>query len=208
MKLKCVINIFGGPGVGKSIMASDLFSYMGKRGMSVEIVPEYAKTLNHEGRMNVLKEDQLYVFAKQHRQIIRLREQYEYLIVDSPLLLSEIYFALGEPFYNPELLPALIRDTFYKYPNWNVFLHRNKDFKYRQEGRYQDATGAKIVDNKVGCFLQLNDIDFNMYVPGMAQAEDLVEQMLTDKETGRTSIEYNRSYRTPDENCFDTYGEK
>ena len=48
MKLKMIINIFGGPGVGKSTVAADLFVIMKKEGYSVELVTEYAKELTYE----------------------------------------------------------------------------------------------------------------------------------------------------------------
>ena len=38
-----VINLFGGPGCGKSTTAADLFARMKLRGLSVELVTEYAK---------------------------------------------------------------------------------------------------------------------------------------------------------------------
>lgn len=41
--MKLVINFFGGPGCGKSTMASRLFSELKSKGVKCEYVTEYAK---------------------------------------------------------------------------------------------------------------------------------------------------------------------
>ena len=38
-----VINLFGGPGCGKSTIAAELFAILKKQGYEVELVTEYAK---------------------------------------------------------------------------------------------------------------------------------------------------------------------
>jgi len=86
-----LINLWGGPGTGKSTTAAGLFSLMKLKGYDVELVPEYAKDLTWEGHHNKLA-DQNYVFAKQHRRIARLVEHdLDYVITDSPLLFTIYY---------------------------------------------------------------------------------------------------------------------
>ena len=58
-----VINFFGGPGVGKSTAACDLFVAMKKAGYKVEYVDEYAKEKTYEKEFKKL-DDQLYILAK------------------------------------------------------------------------------------------------------------------------------------------------
>ena len=80
-----VINLFGGPGVGKSTAAAGLFYEMKKRQLSVELVTEYAKDMVWENRQNIL-DDQIYIFAKQQRRIARLRDHHiDWVITDSPI---------------------------------------------------------------------------------------------------------------------------
>ena len=64
-----LINLFGGPGIGKTVLSADLFSILSKLGHNTELILEYAKSCYYENRMNILKEDQLYLLAKQHRSI-------------------------------------------------------------------------------------------------------------------------------------------
>lgn len=68
-----IINIFGGPGVGKSGIAAGVFSKMKANHIQVEFAAEVAKDYVWEERFNVLKNDQLAIFAKSHRRIDRLR---------------------------------------------------------------------------------------------------------------------------------------
>lgn len=48
------VNIFGGPGVGKSTTAADLFVAMKKAGYNVELVTEVAKDFVWEDRSTTL----------------------------------------------------------------------------------------------------------------------------------------------------------
>jgi len=91
-----VINIFGGPGVGKSTLAAEVFAHFKKNKLNIELVTEYAKDLVWEERNNILK-DQLYILAKQNRRLERLRNKgIDVVVTDSPLLLGKIYFDLYE----------------------------------------------------------------------------------------------------------------
>ena len=54
MKVKAVINLYGGPGCGKSTVSSGLFYKMKSEGYCVEYVSEYAKDLTYEERYNIL----------------------------------------------------------------------------------------------------------------------------------------------------------
>jgi len=150
MKLKYVINLFGGPGVGKSTVAAGLFSLMKKENYNVEFVTEYAKELTYEGRYNVLDQDQLYVFAKQHRKILRLKNKVDWIISDSPLLLSSVYSEMN-PYniHDHSIFEKLVFNINEKYGNIDILLLRNKDYEYKQEGRYQDEEGALFVDKAI-----------------------------------------------------------
>jgi len=151
MKLKRVINLFGGPCTGKSTIAAGLFTKMKTEGYNVELVPEYAKELTYDERFNILDQDQLYILAKQHRKIIRLKDQVDYIITDSPLLLSLIYSEINcnSLIYDQKIFKDLTLSIFNHYDNFNILLRRNEAYEYQQEGRYQDLDGAIFVDSKI-----------------------------------------------------------
>ncbi len=88
-----VINLFGSPGIGKSSLKGGLFWHMKSRHESVEEIQEYAKYLVITDRTWQLREEQLYLFAKQHHSMFILRGKYKYCITDSPLLLTSFYAA-------------------------------------------------------------------------------------------------------------------
>jgi len=161
MKLRRVINLFGGPSTGKSTIAAGLFYDLKRLGSSVEMVHEYAKELTYEKRGLVLTQDQLYIFAKQHRKLFRIRDEVDYAICDSPLLLPAIYYSVHkDQIYNKDLFNDLVISTFNKYPNINIFLERNPAFNYEDHGREQDEDQSKEIDNLMLSFLEKEGIDF------------------------------------------------
>ena len=150
MKLKKVINLFGGPGVGKTLIATGLFHNMKVQGLSVEYVGEYAKELTYENRQNVLRGDQLYIFAKQHRKVLRLRDVVDYIILDSPLLLSTVYYDFNSgDLYHRGHFRNLVTSTFNNYPNLNIFLIRNPEYNFETHGRTQDENESDGISTRV-----------------------------------------------------------
>jgi len=132
-----VLNIFGGPGTGKSTTAAGLFYHMKSVGIECELIQEYAKDLTWERRYNIL-EDQIYVFAKQQRRIARLVEHnLDWVITDSPIPLGLVYVkpnTLGDNFSN------LVMEVFNRYENYNFLLSRN--VQYNPVGRNQERQGT------------------------------------------------------------------
>jgi tRNA uridine 5-carbamoylmethylation protein Kti12 len=142
-----VINLFGGPGCGKSTIASDVYAAMKWKNINCELVNEYAKELTWSGSHNILK-DQLYVFAKQNRKLERIRDQVEWAVTDSPLMLSYVY---AQPDYYASF-KDIVGDVWNSYENHNFLLKRKKS--YHQVGRSQSEEEACEVDVKVRYILK------------------------------------------------------
>ena len=132
-----IINIFGGPGIGKSTVIAGLFHQMKINQISVEVANEFAKDLVWNNQFDILTEDQLYVFAHQHRRIYRLIDKVDYIIADCPLLMCIPYIAKG--FY--ENLEPLIVEAWNSFDNQSFVLNR-PTFSYESGGRYQDEEGS------------------------------------------------------------------
>lgn len=140
-----VINLWAGPGAGKSTLAAGLFNLMKNRGYSVELVVEWAKDATYERRFDTLRNNQLYVFAKQDARLRRLIGQSVYAISDSPLPLSLLYRASTGPFAEDWFKDAVL-ETWRSYENINVVVERVKP--YSTQGRSETAAEAQQIDFK------------------------------------------------------------
>ena len=141
-----VINFYGGPNSGKSTKAAGLYYKMNMAGYSVELNNEFAKECVWEDNVPMLK-DQLYMLAHQHRKILRLVGKVEYVITDSPVMLSGIYRELYDgPLYS-DLIDKLARECYDKYDNINFMLERPQQFN--QIGRAQDLEQSLDIDNDI-----------------------------------------------------------
>lgn len=142
-----IINLFGGPGTGKSVTAANVFAELKKQGKNCEYVTEFAKELVYEESYRVM-ENQIWIFANQHQRMHRLAKKVDYIVTDAPLFNSVVYSGKGE---EHEPFHKFVLYEFNKYNNLNVYLERETN--YQQEGRYQDELGAKQIDQEVlKCF--------------------------------------------------------
>ncbi len=151
-----VINIFGGPGVGKTTQAHELFVYMKKNGYNVDLIPEYAKKMVYRNSIDILKKDQLYIFSKQvHEYRIRENSNVEYVISDSPLLLSIVYnnVNISESF---PYFDDLVKHEYNKYDNKNFLLKR--ETIYQNIGRAHSESEAIDIDSVVKNTIK--DVDY------------------------------------------------
>jgi hypothetical protein len=138
------INVFGGPGIGKSTTAADIFVKMKKKGFDVELVTEVAKDFVWEKRSATLQ-IQPYVTFKQYRNLIRLKGQVQYVITDAPVLLGAVYCELygGAGWMRNAVFESHLELS----PCINILLERT--FDYQQNGRIQSSEEALGVDEMI-----------------------------------------------------------
>lgn len=139
------INIFGGPGIGKSTAALTMARQFKMSHLSTELVSEFAKDLVWEKRVKTL-DIQPYVTIKQYRNLIRVNDEVDYVITDAPITMGIVYAEI----YNPNLPPSyaqLIYDLHDQMDTLNIVLTR--EFPYQSYGRNQDENGAKELDNAI-----------------------------------------------------------
>ena len=152
-----------GPGSGKSTFAASLFAYMKKSGYKVELVTEYAKDLVYEKQFDLLKNDQLFVLAHQNRRIqsiLESNEHIDYIITDSPLLLSKIYACVNHYPKNYISFQEFCADLFMSYDNINFFLDR-KNIIFDPDGRVQKTIeDAEKIDTTIKAELYYWKIPF------------------------------------------------
>lgn len=169
-----VVNLFCGPGGGKSTTATGIFYILKSRHhINCEYVSEYAKVLAWE-RDNVKITDQLYVTAKQNRGLERLSGQVEYAITDSPLLLG-LHYATS---YKLKSLRPLTIELFNSYDNINFFIRRTKP--YNPAGRWQNAEQAVAIDGEILKLLKELNVPF-IEINGDENAAETIVWHLTSK---------------------------
>ena len=147
-----VINIFGGPGVGKSTISAELFFQMKLKNLNVEMASEWIKNKLFEGTKYPFN-DQLYTLAKQNKLLKQLNGKADYIITDSPLLLSIIYQK-----NEPQIFNSIVLEYFNLYHNINFLINRNH--KYQEFGRNQNEQEANIVHLKIKNLLNEYNIQY------------------------------------------------
>lgn len=147
-----VINLFAGPGCGKSTTAAGVFSLLKLHGVDAELVTEFAKDLTWEGRHKTLS-NQYYIWAKQYHRMWRLRDSVDVIVTDSPLLLSLMYGDVCES--HRDTVIETFNNTF---DNVNYILHRVKE--YNPKGRNQTEQQARRIDIGVAELLQSEQIPY------------------------------------------------
>ena len=172
-----VINLFAGSGAGKTTTSAGLFYEMKKRGLEVELVSEYVKRWAWIGKQ-VGQYDQVYLFGKQARSEYDLYNKVDYIITDSPLLLSAIY----EKFYNDG--DSVVEEAVFKHlqkaqnngvEHLNYLVNRTKPFN--PKGRYETEETALRVDKYVTDFLDKNYVKYNRLTS--LDQDDKVKEILT-----------------------------
>ena len=148
-----VINIIGGPGLGKSLFAAELFAFMKRKQHLVELVPEYAKTLVWTQEWELLS-NQHHVSYYQYKQIKCLQDMVDYIVVDGSLL-QGVYYAYNnvESTSDPEKTESLIYKYMSEFNNEFVHIQRDKSFCFEEEGRVQNLEGALHADRELKCLL-------------------------------------------------------
>lgn len=148
-----IVNLFGGPGLGKSTTSAGLFCLLKMHKVECELVTEFAKDLVWEERYNTLRNQQ-YIFGKQYHKIWRLLGKVKVIITDSPLLLSIVY--------NPDLpvnsFVDNVVDTVNTLNNLNIILNRNNE--YNKNGRLQSNEQAKNIDKLIKQKLLLYNMEW------------------------------------------------
>lgn len=164
-----VINMFGAPGTGKSVMAAEVFAEMKKRGLNVELVTEYAKQIAWDGSHSILQ-DQLYLFAKQNRRLDRLRAHVDYVISDSPLLLGLVYAPTN---YYKQFEP-MVREVWNSYDNRCIFLKR--EYQFQTLGRVHTEEEARAIEQQIPTILHQYGMPY-MQVEGKRDVQKIVDSI-------------------------------
>ncbi len=172
--MSTIINLYGGPGTGKSTTMALVYAGMKLRGQEVEMAPEWVKIPVWAGNLDVL-EDQLYITAKQNHILNRLYGRVEVIVTDAPLLQGLVYCQ------NPTV-QEVIRESVRCYRNEHVFLNRVKPF--RQRGRVQDEGKSLRLDFEIESMLT-EEVESFVTIPADENAAAAIMQLASCRSGAR-----------------------
>jgi nicotinamide riboside kinase len=152
-----IINLFGGPGSGKSTTSAGVFHELKLNGVNCELVTEFAKHLTWKKDYNSLG-NQVFVFGKQHDRMFHLKDKVDVIITDSPLIMCLAYCNWDKISHSFE---NLVVDEFSRNDcdNVNVFLNRVKE--YNPSGRNQTEDEAKEKDKEIKDLLDFHKVPYS-----------------------------------------------
>lgn len=159
-----IVNLFAGPGAGKSTFCAGIFASLKWIGVDCEMATEYAKDMVWQKSYDVL-ENQLYVFGKQQNRLFRLNNKVDVVVTDAPLINSIIYDAGKRP-KTRQAFVNLVLAEHGDFDNLNFFIERRK--AYNPNGRMHTVHEANVLDAKIRTVLDENQIPY-VAIPGIPQ---------------------------------------
>lgn len=141
------INFYGGPGVGKSVLAAKVYAELSRGGVvSAELVREFVKPWAYEGK-KLDCFDQVYTFAQQLWAEHRLfKAGIEVVVTDSPVLLQCVYTALLDSDVATHM-QGLAFHYEQAYPSLNFLVQRK--VPYHRQGRFEDESELHELDEQI-----------------------------------------------------------
>lgn len=152
-KKQLCVNLYGGPGCGKSTCAAYVFARLKAMGVKAELVTEFAKDCVWENNLTAIA-NQCYVFGNQYYRMWRIKGM-DVIITDSPILLTSIYDTSKQGV--KDALARLAIEAYREFDNMDFFLERVRPFE--QEGRVQNEEQSKENDYFIRLLLKINGIE-------------------------------------------------
>jgi hypothetical protein len=169
-----VINLFAGPGTGKSVTSSVLYGMLSLAGYKVQYVPEFAKFAVYSKNVAALS-DQIYMFGKQENRLHVLKDgDLDFVIMDGPLPLALLF--APDNYY--EYYEPLVMEVFKGYDNINYFLDRNPAIPYQQNGREQSLEQAEAMCERTREILRRHAVPFDSVQVHPGVAAELFERIV------------------------------
>ncbi len=178
-----VINVFGGPGIGKSTTAALIFQCLKEKGKSVEMSPEFIKKWVWNGIQPKFL-DYHYIFANQSKSEYDLFGKVEYIVTDSPVLLS-VYYAHPEKMVGDsvskmyEAYKRMCEEE--KVSTINIMLKRldsSQTNAFDEDGRFHNEEQSKQIDKDLIELLNDQNVQYDIISPSKKIVENYVDQFI------------------------------
>lgn len=154
-----VINLWGGPGVGKSSLSAELYYLLKQSRISSELVREYVKDWAWEGRQ-IGPYDQPQIVGKQISAEASKYGKVAVIITDSPMMLSAFYqdYYRGNEYISTMIKGhmSVARSNGVKYLDFLI----PRTVAYDAEGRYETEAQALALDAALLDYLHRHEINY------------------------------------------------
>lgn len=156
-----VINLYAGPGSGKSTTSRALSALFGGNGISSIAPIEIPKLHVWEKSFHDLS-DQLKIFANQKYSQDLCFEKYKVSVVDSPLLMQWVYMEQNKA-NNTEELKNIILNAFKEREKNCISFFLKREHKYSNYGRVHNEHQSNELNNKIINVLIQNNVHFKSF---------------------------------------------
>lgn len=172
-----LINILGGPGVGKTTIATLVFAELKLLGKNAEYVSEYAKQLVWTNDFELLN-NQHHVTNHQVKLFKGMVGKVDYIITDGSILHGLYYNLHNEDnVSNIDKTEKYIIECYNSFNNVNIMLTRG-NYDYETAGRIQSIDEAKHVDIVLPMLLKDNNIEFKEFVSSRNVVNEIINEIL------------------------------
>jgi hypothetical protein len=172
-----VINVIGGPGCDKSLFSAAIVLFLNLHGKSVEIIPDFAKSLVWQRNFEVLK-NQYFIAQRQYEMLNLLDGQVQFLITECSLP-QVLYYNenYAENICDVEKTRAQIVEWYKQHNNINIFVDRGEK-KYVRTGRFQDEDQARSIDRGMRALLVREEIPYTSLNPDVEEINAFAASLL------------------------------
>lgn len=173
MKKTIIVNLFAGPGAGKSTLAAGIFAELKWADIDTELVREFAKDIVWEGSEHLLMGNhEPFIFGTQLKRITDLIGKVDVVVTDAPIMNSLLYYDGPYKDTMANLVVHIVRDM----NNMNFFIERKK--KYKELGRTQSENQARSLDLKIRHLLDKHCMPFTIKDGVKETAKDISDLII------------------------------
>jgi adenylate kinase family enzyme len=169
--LPIMVNLFGGPGIGKTTTAARIFVQLKMLGVETANPEEHAKLAIWKGRPDLL-DQQLVILGQSWETLHALSDKVEAVVMDSPLLLCSVYAGNRE---QPHFHSTVV-DFHRRMPRLNLLLTRAASRAYTTTGRREDADTARSIDTRIRTALDYHNEPYSELPSGEGVDPDVLDR--------------------------------
>lgn len=167
------INLYGCPSSGKTTLASQLFGKMKELKYDIAYVQEYSKDLVYQGvDMRFLDEkERIFILAEQLRRESILQDKVDYMVTDSPLLLTAYYHQDPQKQEDWSYVDGIVNRQL-KDNEFHFWVNIVADFEIN--GRSHDKEESLKIQNELKDYLKSYNINLIELPDGLSDRVDSI----------------------------------